>query len=35
MAYERMIPVVDLTARLLSNALTALERGERLEGPSH
>jgi len=33
MAYERMIPVVDLTARLLSNALTALERGERLEGP--
>jgi heat-inducible transcriptional repressor len=34
MAYERLIPVVDLTARLLSNALTALERGDRLEDPS-
>lgn len=33
MAYERLIPVVDLTARLLSNALTALERGDRLEDP--
>jgi heat-inducible transcriptional repressor len=34
MAYERLIPVVDLTARLLSNALTALERGDRLEDSS-
>jgi heat-inducible transcriptional repressor len=33
MAYERIIPVVDITARLLSSALTTIERGGRLESP--
>jgi heat-inducible transcriptional repressor len=34
MRYERVIPVVDITARLLSGALTTLERSGRLEGRS-
>jgi heat-inducible transcriptional repressor len=34
MRYERVIPVVDITARLLSSALTTLERSGRLESPS-
>jgi heat-inducible transcriptional repressor len=34
MAYERVIPVVDITARLLSSALTGIERGGRLESPA-
>lgn len=34
MAYERVIPVVDLTARLLSSAMASIERGGRLESPA-
>jgi heat-inducible transcriptional repressor len=33
MSYEHIIPVVDITARLLSSALTSLERSGRLESP--
>jgi hypothetical protein len=29
-----VIPVVDITARLLSSALTGIERGGRLESPA-
>jgi heat-inducible transcriptional repressor len=31
MAYQQVIPIVDITARLLSSALTVAERGPRLE----
>ncbi len=34
-AYEHVIPVVDITARLLSSALSLTERGGRLESPGH
>jgi transcriptional regulator of heat shock response len=29
MAYERVIPIVDITAKLLSNALSHIKRGLR------
>jgi transcriptional regulator of heat shock response len=31
MSYEQVIPIVDVTARLLSNALSLSERNPRLE----
>ncbi|UCH53367.1 MAG: heat-inducible transcriptional repressor HrcA [Pseudomonadota bacterium] len=34
-AYEHVIPIVDITARLLSSALSHGERGGRLESPGH
>jgi heat-inducible transcriptional repressor len=34
-AYEHVIPIVDITARLLSSALSHGERGGRLESPEH
>jgi heat-inducible transcriptional repressor len=34
-AYEHVIPIVDITARLLSSALSHGERGARLENPGH
>jgi heat-inducible transcriptional repressor len=34
-AYEHVIPIVDITARLLSSALSQSERGGRLESPGH
>jgi heat-inducible transcriptional repressor len=34
MAYERVIPMVDITARLLSSALSGIERSGRLESPA-
>lgn len=33
MAYEQVIPIVDITARLLSSALSAQDRASRLESP--
>ena len=34
MAYEQVIPIVDITARLLASALSGIERGGRLESPA-
>jgi heat-inducible transcriptional repressor len=31
MAYQQVIPIVDITARLLSSALSLTDRGTRLE----